>query len=170
MNRDYTTGKKDNVTIFGGTEVEHTVMYGEKTLFVVGPMHDYLELMDLCEKHSCNHIYLGANMSFKILHLNDYDRLATQLLEHDYYVTLDFDVQYTEDISNCEAVKYDKFIPMISVKIPNADRLGYNACVKIDDKDFRASNFGVWTHRLRRLMSDRVFTPWSKYTKDTVIK
>lgn len=170
MNRDYDTGKSNTVSVFCGTEVEHTAMYGHKTLFVVGPMHNYLELIDLCKQHECDHVYLGANMSFKILHLNDFDILATRLLEQDLWVTLDFDVMHTQDITQCKCVEYDRFIPMISVKIPHADQLGYNACVKIDDKDFRASNFGVWTHRLRRLMSDRVFTPWSKYTKDTVIK
>ena len=45
-------------------------------------MHNYLELIDYV--NSMNVIMItGANMSFKILHLNDFDILATRLLEQD---------------------------------------------------------------------------------------
>ena len=49
-------------------------------------------------------------------------------------------------------VERDRFIPRLVLR-PYVDlvQLGYNACVKIDDKDFRASNNGVWTHPLRGL-------------------
>ena len=34
---------------------------------------------------------------------------------------------------------------MISVLLPYIDQQwNYNACIKIDDKDFKASNPGVW--------------------------
>ena len=36
MKRIYDTGTKDDVSMFVGTEVEHTPQYGKKTLFVVG--------------------------------------------------------------------------------------------------------------------------------------
>ena len=58
------------------------------------------------------------------------------------------------------------FIPMISVKLPYINQLGYNATLKLDDKDFRATNPGVWCHSLHTLQKRSVFTDWSKYTKD----
>ena len=170
MHRDYDTGASDSVTLFVGEEVEHTPVYKEQTLFVVGYDYDPAYLQILCSQYNCNHVYLGANHSFDGNNLKEWTMLAKSLLEHDLYVTLDFDVKFVEDVTELCLAEYDRFIPMISVKIPYADQLGYNACVKVDDKDFRASNHGVWVHRLRRLMSERVFTPWSKYTQDTVIK
>ena len=170
MLRDYTDGKADTITMFVGTEVEKTAMYGENTLFVVGSNHPVTDIVNLCQIHNCQHVYLGANMSFDVENIHSFAYLAKKLLELDYYVTLDFEVTNTEQVNETGLAEYDRFIPMISVKIPYADQLGYNACVKVDDKDFRASNHGVWVHRLRDLMDKNVFTPWSKYTKDKVIK
>jgi hypothetical protein len=48
--------------------------------------------------------------------------------------------------------------------------LGYNATIKLDDKDFAATNPGVWCHQLHDLKDRNKFTDWSKYTKDEVIK
>jgi hypothetical protein len=59
---------------------------------------------------------------------------------------------------------------MISVKLPSLQLLGYNATIKLDDKDFAATNPGVWCHQLHDLKDRKVFTDWSKYTKDEVIK
>jgi hypothetical protein len=58
---------------------------------------------------------------------------------------------------------------MISVKLPYIEQLGYNACLKIDDKDFDASNPGVWVHRVHDLKSKSLFTDWSKYTTDEIV-
>jgi hypothetical protein len=59
---------------------------------------------------------------------------------------------------------------MISVKLPYIRQFGYNATIKLDDKDFAATNPGVWCHSLHDLQNYKVFTDWSKYTKDEVIK
>jgi hypothetical protein len=42
--------------------------------------------------------------------------------------------------------------------------------LKIDDKDFNATNPGVWTHSLHDLKDRNKFTPWSAYSNDTIIK
>ena len=63
----------------------------------------------------------------------------------------------------------NKFISMISVKLPYIDQLNYNACVKIDDKDFKASNAGVWVHYARDLQPREKFTSWEKYENDSPI-
>ena len=34
------------------------------------------------------------------------------------------------------------------------------------EKDFQATNPGVWCHSLHDLQNRSVFTDWSKYTKD----
>ena len=58
---------------------------------------------------------------------------------------------------------------MISVKIPYAGLLNYNTVIKIDDKDFAATNPGVWCHSLHDLQDREAFTDWSKYTQDEVV-
>jgi hypothetical protein len=50
--------------------------------------------------------------------------------------------------------------------LPYLQQLGYNATIKIDDKDFQATNPGVWCHSVQSLIRRRVFTPWDHYTKD----
>ena len=55
---------------------------------------------------------------------------------------------------------------MISVKLPYINQLGYNATLKLDDRDFDATNPGVWCHSIHKLQDRSVFTDWSKYTKD----
>jgi len=72
-------------------------------------------------------------------------------------------------VLECGYTEYNRFIPMISVKMPYIDLLGYNACVKIDDKDFDSTNPGVWVHKVHDLKTRDTFTDWSKYTTDTVI-
>jgi hypothetical protein len=42
--------------------------------------------------------------------------------------------------------------------------------LKIDDKDFAATNPGVWCHNLRDLMGRDRFTDWDQYGKDEIIK
>ena len=61
-------------------------------------------------------------------------------------------------------------IIMISVKLPSIDKLNYNATLKIDDTDFEHSNPGVWCHSVHNLQKRNLFTDWSKYTQDQVIK
>ena len=70
MKRDYTTGVSDSVTLFIGTEIEHTPAYNMKTLFVVG-VHDEQNLISIAVNNKCKHIYFGANQSFPKLAIND---------------------------------------------------------------------------------------------------
>jgi hypothetical protein len=65
--------------------------------------------------------------------------------------------------------EYNRFIPMLSVKVPYIDQLGYNACIKLDDKDFDSTNPGVWVHKVHDLKTRSTYTDWSKYTTDTII-
>jgi len=84
--------------------------------------------------------------------------------------TLDLDVSAVEGLIEGPLVEYNNFIPMISVKLPYIQQLGYNATIKLDDRDFAATNPGVWCHSLHNLKDRRVFTDWSQYTKDEIVK
>jgi len=167
MKRIYDEGTIDNVTYFVGTEVEHTPQYGEKTLFVVG-LRDPDEICDIANEKQCKHIYLGANMSWE--KTEKWDSMVLPLLKEGYWVTLDFPVQDIEWVLETGYTEYNRFIPMISIKLPYIDLLGYNACIKLDDKDFDASNPGVWVHKVHDLKTRETFTDWSKYSKDEIIK
>ena len=163
----------NNVRFFTGTEVEHTPAYGQKTLFVVG-----LQSATDIKNHlaDCEHIYFGANMSFPFsIRTNDavfwtpWEQMIQHFLDQGYQCTLDINVSQVEGLLESGLCEHNNFIPMISVKIPYIRQLGYNATIKIDDKDFAATNPGVWCHSLHTLQKRSVFTDWSKYTKDTVL-
>ena len=175
MKRDYEDGEKDNVTLFTGVEVEKTPAFGQKTLFVVG-IQNPIDLIQKAREEDCTHIYLGANQSFNITlpfgtkkEQADWDNLITELLKLGIWVTLDYDVKYHEFVLESGYNENDKFISMISVKLPYIDQLNYNACIKIDDKDFKASNAGVWVHYARDLQPRDKFTSWEKYENDSPI-
>ena len=164
----------DGVSFFVGTEVEHTPAFGHRTLFVVGLQHP-IDVLEMAEKNQCTHIYFGANHSFNPRGINDRDTwmpwedLIRTCVEK-YLCTLDLESTQAEGLGDSGLCEYDRFIPMISVRIPYLRLFGYNAWLKIDDKDFAATNPGVWCHSLHDLQSREVFTDWSKYTKDEVIK
>ena len=162
----------ENAAFFYGTEVEHTPALGKKTLFVVG-----VQTTDDIAAHiqGCEHIYFGANQSFPNLAINDADAwwawedMITTFLKKDYLCTLDIDVGCAEGLLESGLCERHNFIPMISVKLPYIRQLGYNAVLKIDDKDFAATNPGVWCHSVHDLQNQDHFTDWSKYTKDQVL-
>ena len=173
MIRDYDDGVKDDVTFFTGIEIEHTPAYGKKTLFVVG-IQDANKIIDLAQQEDCDHIYLGANHSFNDVSneaQDAWEQLGLILLKNGFWITLDFDVKYYDAILDllCCLNEHDKFIAQISVKLPYLSNLNYNACIKIDDKDFKATNPGVWIHQVHDLMDRKAFTDWSQYGKDKAL-
>ena len=166
----------ENVDFFYGTEVEHTPAYGKYTLFVVGVQSQSdIALKLTAGLEPVEHIYFGANMSFSNPDINDFSTwkqwtdMIVPFLEKGYLCTLDIDVKSVEGLAEGEFCEYNNFIPMISVKVPYARLLNYNTTLKIDDKDFDATNPGVWCHSLHDLMSRDKFTDWSKYTKDETL-
>lgn len=170
MNRDYKHGVETAVDYFVGTEVEHTPAHGRKTLFVVGVQPvDQIELF--YHSQGCEHIYIGANMSFDVTEntveqWKPWEDMLFPLLKKDYLVTLDIDVKHVEGLLETGLTEYSNFIPMISVKLPYIEQLGYNACLKLDDRDFKFSNPGVWVHSVHNLRDRQRFTPWSEYKQD----
>lgn len=165
----------EQVDFFVGEEVEHSPAFGHRTLFVVG-VQDSAKIVSLAQANRCSHIYFGANQSFPRLEVNDgdgwrpWERMVQDCLERGYLCTLDLDVSCTEGLAESALVEFNNFIPMISVKLPYVQLLGYNATIKLDDRDFMATNPGVWCHSLHELRDRKKFTDWSKYTKDETIK
>lgn len=170
MKRDYSTGVTASADMFVGAEVEHTPTHGMKTLFVVG-IKPLDRIWEICNDRKIRHIYLGANHCFTPDNQDAYEKLALNLLKMGYWVTLDLDVRYYEAVIDMltHLCEHDRFIPQISVKLPYLTNLNYNATVKIDDKDFRATNPGVWVHQLHDLMDRSRFTDWSQYGQDEII-
>jgi hypothetical protein len=170
MNRDYTTGTADNVQFFTGTEVEHTPAFGKTTLFVTG-IHTVEEIA--ANLQGCEHIFFGANMSFDPQTPEEWDQWQNMIqffLEKDYLCSLDVPLSAVEEFNDGGLNEYDNFIPQISVRIPYIKLWNYNTMIKIDDKDFNATNPGVWTHSLHDLKDRSKFTEWSKYKNDKIIK
>lgn len=166
------TEERQAVTYFTGFEVEHTVCHGMYTLFVVGtpPIEQILEL---AKYHNVKQIYFGTSQSFNPSTYEDYaawNECITSCLKAGYWVALDFDVSYLEDIHEDGWCEYSKFVPMISVKMPYINLLNYNATVKIDDTTWGKTNPGVWTHHLPSLMNKENYTHWDQYTQDSEIK
>jgi hypothetical protein len=175
VKRNYSTGIETSIEFFTGIEIEKTPAHGMKTLFVVG-VHDDQIITTMAKNNDCTHIYFGANQSFKTGGVNDaqnwrmWEDMIYVCLEEGYWCTLDLDVSEVEGLLESGLVEKQQFIPQISVKLPYLQQLGYNATIKIDDKDFKATNPGVWCHNLHDLLGRDRFTSWDQYGKDEIIK
>ena len=166
-----TQGRKQ-VIYFIGTEVENTAMKGEKTLFVVG-IQPVEEIVDHATNNKLRHLYFGTSQSFQPKSHDDWrnwNSMITPLLEKGYWVTLDFGVEYANDIHEEGWTDFNTFIPMISVKLPYIRLYNYNTTLKIDDTTWGHSNPGVWCHPLNTLLERNVYTDWKDYIGDTAIK
>jgi hypothetical protein len=172
MKRDYDTGELDNVQFFIGTEVEHTPAFGLKTLFVTG-IHPVDEIA--LNLNGAEHIFFGANHSFNPAY-NDYngwkawEEMIEFFLEKGYLCSLDIPLSAVEEFHDGSLNEHSNFIPQIRVPIPYIKLWNYNTMLKIDDKDFKATNPGVWSHSLHTLMDRKHFTDWSQYKNDKVLK
>lgn len=165
----------NNTSMFVGLEVEHSPALGMKTLFVVGVQSQEDIEQALNSFPQIEHIYFGANQSFPTGRATSVDwtrweNMIMPFIGQGYWCTLDIDVNEVEGLLETVLPEYHKFIPMISVKLPYLQQLGYNATIKLDDKDFAGTNPGIWCHSLHSLMNRSTFTDWSQYTKDEIIK
>ena len=169
MKRDYTDGVKEDVIYFIGKEVEHTPAYGMKTLFVNGvqPVEDIALNLQGCE-----HIFFGANHSFNPQSYKEHkawENMILFFLEKEYLCSLDIPINQVEEFHESGYCEYNNFIPQIRVPIPYVKLWNYNTMLKIDDKDFKATNPGVWSHSLHTLMDRSKFTDWNQYKQDKAL-
>jgi hypothetical protein len=179
MNRDYADGTKDNVQFFTGIEVEHTPAFGMRTLFVTGIQDKQIIEHLLAEDNSytdtskhIKHIFFGANHSFdpvSALDWKSWEDMIEYFLQKDFWCSLDIPMSAVEEFHEGGLCSYENFIPQIRVPIPYIKLWNYNTMIKIDDKDFKATNPGVWSHSLHTLQDRSKFTPWSKYKEDKAL-
>jgi len=167
--------ERQAVVYFTGYEVEHTICHGKFTLFVVGtpPVE---EILAKAKEAGVDHIYFGTSQSFPDIAVNDAVEWTKWIdtikpcLNADYWCTLDLDVRQAEGLLETGLCESNRFVPMLSVKLPFISLFNYNTTVKIDDLTWGATNPGVWTHQLHDLMSKDKYTYWDQYTKDTEVK
>ena len=169
MNRE---GHND-VKFFFGKEVEHTPAFGKQTLFVVGirPVDEIAHHFDM-NPCGIEHIFFGANHSFYPVNRLEWQRWESMIepfLQKGYLCSLDIPITHVEEFNDGSLCEYRNFIPQIRVSIPYTKLWNYNTMLKIDDKDFDATNPGVWCHSLHSLMSRETFTSWDDYKGDSKI-
>jgi hypothetical protein len=169
MKRDYSDGEANNVVFFTGVEVEHTPAYGMRTLFVTG-----LQSVEDIASHlqGCEHIFFGANHSYKPgagSLWKEWEDMIMFFLDKGYLCSLDIGMEEVEEFHEGGLCEYDNFIPQIRVPIPYIRLWNYNTMLKIDDKDFKATNPGVWSHSLHKLMDRDNFTSWDQYKGDKIL-
>ena len=156
----------NNVAFFTGTEVERTPAFGRCTLFVVG-----VQSVDAIADHlaGCEHVFFGANHSFNPqtpAEWRTWEEMITYFLARGYLCTLDIPIGAVEEFNDGGLCDFRNFIPQIRVSVPYTRLWNYNTMLKIDDKDFDATNPGVWCHSLHSLMSRETFTSWDDYRGD----
>jgi hypothetical protein len=91
-------------------------------------------------------------------------------LKKDILCSLDLPLSHAEALLESGMIENDFFIPQIRIPLPYVKLYNYNTMLKIDDKDFKATNPGVWCHSLHDLMDRNKFTDWSKYGLDKILK
>lgn len=170
MNRNYKNIQTEDVKFFIGNEVEHTPAFGMKTLFVTG-----LQPIDeiAANLQGCKHIFFGANHSYNPSAESlwkEWEDMIMFFLDKGYLCSLDIGMEEVEEFHEGGLCEYDNFIPQIRVPIPYIRLWNYNTMIKIDDRDFKATNPGVWSHSLHSLMDRSKFTDWNQYNNDEFIK
>jgi len=177
MKRDYDTGEANDIVFFTGVEVEKTPAFGMKTLFVtdiqsVGKIEHHYTLQ------GCEHIFFGANHSFNpgVNFPEDADKwdhwehMIMAFLDKGILCSLDLPLSHAEALLESGMIERENFIPQIRIPLPYIKQYNYNTMIKLDDRDFKATNPGVWCHSLHDLMDREKFTDWSKYGLDKVLK
>ena len=177
MKRD--VGVQGDTKYFIGNEVEKTPALHMKTLFVNG-MLDADDVVANAKYNDIDHVYLGANQSFWLddrdasgvatpEQFRGWNNLFNKLREAGLWITLDYDLKYHSWVLEQDFNKYERFISMISAKLPNIDQLNKHARLKLDDRDFKYSNDGVWVHPVRQLKTQETITTWDEYKDDKEI-
>jgi len=167
-----------NVQFFVGKNVEYTLSNGRITLYIIG-IPDIEEITRVItqytkeeETENITHLYFGAEQSFKVSTYEEMERWLPTIqhfLTLDFWCTLDLDISLINFVHETELISWNKFIPLLSAKIPYIQDLGYNAVIKFDDTQFNHSNHGVWCHQIHDLMCYDRYTAWSEYADDVAI-
>ena len=170
MNRDYATGKKNNITVFSGKEIEHTPAYGKQTLFLARNDLTFDQIQECAVMANAEAIYYGANRSYMHSQFMQVPQIM-KFLEHGYYVTVDYPFELHQMVSQKFALvwKHKNFIPFCSIIMPDSEE-DSSLCFKIDDIDFNKTNPGVWTMSMKDFKDKAGFTKGDEYKKDEPIE
>jgi hypothetical protein len=168
----------EHTRFFLGTEVERTPAWGENTLFVVGLQTESdidaaLRAANL-QNHpqTIRHIFFGANHSYNPLtveEIEQWERVIRLFLDRGFLCSLDIPMSQVAEFHEGGLCEHNNFIPQIRISIPCIRLWNYNTMLKIDDRDFDATNPGVWCHSLHSLQSRDAFTDWNQYHKDKTL-
>jgi len=168
----------ENTDFFVGQEVEHTPAWGMPTLFVVGlqsvkDIDSALQDTNLRNlPQPIQHIFFGANHSYNphsVDEIRTWEGMIQQYLDRGFLCSLDIPMGQVADFNEGGLCEHRNFIPQIRISIPYVRLWNYNTMIKIDDRDFAATNPGVWCHRLHDLMNTKIFTAWHQYSKDQTL-
>jgi len=165
MDRDYKTGKSDDVGVFSGLEIEHTPAYGKRTLFLARNDLVLDQILDLAKQSQAEAVYFGANRTF-MPHIVTQLTQMMKLLDKGYWVTIDYPHAIHEEVKK-NSVRMDtrEVHTVLFSYIPNSEG-DDNLCIKVDDTDFNATNPGVWTMSMDHFKQTAGFTSWDEYKKD----
>ena len=166
----------ENTEFFIGTEVERTPAHGERTLFVVGlhtedAIDSALRAANLeTTPGIIRHIFFGADHSYDPGTVEEIGMFAIRVfLDRGFLCSLDIPVDQVAEFHEGGLCEYRNFIPQIRISIPYIQLWNYNTMLKIDDRDFAATNPGVWCHSLHALRSRDAFTDWNQYQQDRTL-
>jgi hypothetical protein len=159
---------RSNSDFMIGREIENTPAKGMQTIFLP-KMYPVKFIMAVKPQH-CTHLYFGANKAFpNTIDGNEWkiwELSIMAFLRQGYWCTLDFQPQHWDLVVNSPLVEYPRFIPLVSLELPNIHVAGYNACVKLDDTNIEGNNGGVWVHSVHNLMTRETYTRWDNYRGD----
>mgnify|MGYP001280664010 FL=1 len=169
MQRDYTTGYKEDVKVFSGIEIEHTPAYGKQTLFLARNDLTFDQIISLAVASDAEAIYFGANRTYMHSHAMQVAQIH-QLLDRGYWVTVDYPYELHRLVSKKFATCWtdEKFIPFCSIIFPFTED-DKQLCFKVDDEDFNKTNTGVWSMSMEDFKDKSGFTKWDQYKKDQPI-
>ena len=172
MHRDYNSGHfgNESVKAFTGLEIEHTLAYGKRTLFLATNELGTEEVLELATVNGCEAVYYGANRTFQY-NIATHVFQMKKLLDNGYYVTIDYQYKDHEEVKKSFSLIWNepKFIPFCSIIFEHSDD-DQQLHFKIDDVTFRHSNPGVWTMSMKDYKDKAGFTDWDQYAKDEIIK
>ena len=134
MHRDYNSGHFGNeeVSVFTGLEIEHTLAYGKQTLFLATNNLNTDTILELAVLNNCEAIYYGANRTFQY-NIESHVFQMKKLLDNGYYVTIDYTFADHEEVKKREvsSKRSDHGIrKTVGKEINNFDKLDYYVTIK----------------------------------------
>ena len=169
MQRDYTTGYKEDVKVFSGLEIEHTLAYGKQTLFLARNDLTFDQIISLAVASDAEAIYFGATRTYMHNHAMQVAQIH-QLIDRGYWVTVDYPYELPGLVSKKFATcwKDEKLIPFCSIIFPCTED-DKQLCVKVDDVDVNKTNTGVWSMSMADFKGKAGYTKWDQYKQDEPI-